>query len=71
MRRKSCGKSRVCVGVDLASILLSAKNRVPQRLRGFVRQLSRPECFQPNLAFIERALRSFACAIQLFLQPVE
>jgi hypothetical protein len=36
-----------------------------------VRKLSRPECFQPNLSFIERALCGFACAIQLFLQPVE
>ena len=62
MRRERCAQACIALRIDLSARLLRAIDRVAKRLRGFVRQLTRSERLEPNLPFIQRALRGFASA---------
>jgi hypothetical protein len=58
-------------GIEISSALFGAVNRVSKRLRRFVRELSRAECFEPRFAVVECILRRFAGAVELLFQSVE
>jgi hypothetical protein len=64
-------EASVSVSVYFGATLLRPKNCVPQRLSGFVSELARAKRFEPDLAFIESALRCLPCAVELFLELVE
>ena len=67
-RRAQAIKSR---GVEIGAALSRAVYGVAECLRGFVGELSRPKCFEPGLAIVERILRDATGAIELLFQSIK
>jgi len=67
-RRRQPG---IRVGIDFSPALLRPEHCVSKCLGRFVRELPCAKCFEPDFAFIERALRGLACAVEFFLELVE
>ena len=71
MSRERRRQPGISVGIDFSPTLLRPKHCISKRLRRFVCELPRAKCFEADFAFIERALRGLACAVEFFLELVE